>query len=156
MSRAQDASMLLKSLLAMGRQMKRSLQTIIMDPQLNNSTISVMFQLEHQSMKMNDIADYLTITLGAATSLVDKLERQNIVERIRSVEDRRIIYVQLTDTGKEKLNSLREHIWAEANTIFANLPEEQMQEYIQTVDRITRHLGEYNGCVGEKSCQEQQ
>jgi len=151
MSREYDASMLLKSMLGMSRQLKRVMNTINMDPQLNISTISVIFQLERHSMKMNDIADYLNITLGAATSLVDKLERRQLVERIRSVEDRRIIYVQLTDAGREKLTALRNRVFSEAGVIFKQTSAEEMEQYVETINRITQHLCEYNG-GSDKSC----
>ncbi|GAA4842463.1 hypothetical protein GCM10023310_20480 [Paenibacillus vulneris] len=144
MSKEQNTTLLLNKLLCVSRQLKRSLQVMNIDPNLNNSTISVMFQLEHHSMKMNDIADYLCITLGAATSLVDKLERQHLVERVRSVEDRRIIFVQLTSTGKDKIQSLRNHILSEVRSIFNQVSNEDLQNYIHTAQSLEALLSAYN------------
>ncbi|MBE1440720.1 MarR family winged helix-turn-helix transcriptional regulator [Paenibacillus sp. OAS669] len=144
MSKEQNTTLLLNKLLCVSRQLKRSLQVMNIDPNLNNSTISVMFQLEHHSMKMNDIADYLCITLGAATSLVDKLERQHLVERVRSVEDRRIIFVQLTSTGKDKIQSLRNHILSEVRSIFNEVSNEDLQSYIHTAQSLEALLSAYN------------
>ncbi|WP_079912917.1 MarR family winged helix-turn-helix transcriptional regulator [Paenibacillus sp. 32352] len=144
MSKEQNTTLLLNKLLCVSRQLKRSLQVMNIDPNLNNSTISVMFQLEHHSMKMNDIADYLCITLGAATSLVDKLERQHLVERVRSVEDRRIIFVQLTSTGKDKIQSLRNHILSEVRSIFNQVSNEDLQSYIHTAQSLEALLSAYN------------
>ncbi|MCS7462607.1 MarR family transcriptional regulator [Paenibacillus doosanensis] len=144
MSREQDSTLLLRRLLAMSRQLKRAIQQINKNPYLNHSTISVIFQLEQQSMKMNDIADYLCITLGAATSLVDKLERQQFVERIRSQEDRRIIYVQMTQAGKEKMCNLRKQIFNEAEVIFHQASEEDIRQYIEFADKMESLLSAYN------------
>lgn len=144
MSKEQNTTLLLNKLLCVSRQLKRSLQAMNTDPNLNNSTLSVIFQLENHSMKMNDIADYLCITLGAATSLVDKLERQQIVERIRSVEDRRIIYVQLTTAGREKVQELRNHILNEVRSIFNEASEEDLQNYIRLAESMETLLINYN------------
>ncbi|WP_282936451.1 MarR family transcriptional regulator [Paenibacillus sp. RC67] len=151
MSKEQDTTVLLSKLLCVSRQLKRSLQAMNTDPNLNNSTLSVIFQLEHHSMKMNDIADYLCITLGAATSLVDKLERQDIVERIRSVEDRRIIYVQLTEIGKEKVQSLRNHILNEAKVIFSKASDADLQNYILLAESLESLLVSYNESTSKQS-----
>ncbi|WP_051620596.1 MarR family winged helix-turn-helix transcriptional regulator [Paenibacillus sp. UNC451MF] len=150
MSKEQDTTVLLSKLLCVGRQLKRSLQAMNTDPHLNNSTLSVIFQLEHHSMKMNDIADYLCITLGAATSLVDKLERQHIVERIRSVEDRRIIYVQLTEIGKEKVVAMRNHILNEAKVIFNTVSDEDLRNYIHLAGSMEALLISYNENVNKQ------
>ena len=53
--------------------------------------------------------------VNSVTSLVDKLEAQGLVRRERSTEDRRVVFVELTPTGRaaytaavdEKLSLLR-------------------------------------------------
>jgi DNA-binding MarR family transcriptional regulator len=144
MSREHNISALWRNLLDMNRQLKLTLQAMNANNQLNNSMIAVIFQLENQSMKMNDIADYLGITLGAATSLVDKLERLAIVERIRSAEDRRIINVQLTAEGRQTLASLREQFAKEAILIFKDTPDQELEVWNAELNRIQCFLMQYN------------
>lgn len=144
MSRDQASAALWKSLLDMNRQLKLTFQTMNTNNQCSLSSIGVIFQLEHKCMKMNDIADYLGITLGAATSLVDKLERQNIVERVRSEEDRRIIYVGLTSEGKDMLGSIRDHFNRESTMIFDAISEEQLESWNTQLKQITSILIQYN------------
>jgi len=48
---------------------------------------------------MTEIAKWCKTSTAAATVLVDKLEKKNLVTRIRCDGDRRTIYVRLTDTG---------------------------------------------------------
>ncbi|WP_179233054.1 MarR family winged helix-turn-helix transcriptional regulator [Paenibacillus rigui] len=144
MSVEQQAAVLWRNLMDLSRQLKQTLQTMNADNQFSNSSLAVIFQLEHKSMKMNDIADYLCITLGAATSLVDKLERQNIVSRIRSEEDRRIIYVELTPTGKETILSIRKHFADEAGIIFEHISAEQINMWNTELKQIESVLSKYN------------
>ncbi|MFH5185023.1 MarR family winged helix-turn-helix transcriptional regulator [Paenibacillus sp. TAB 01] len=144
MSREQEAASLWRSLLDLNRQLKLTFQVMNADNQYSNSSIAIIFQLEHKTMKMNDIADYLGITLGAATSLVDKLERQNIVERVRSEEDRRIIYVGLTPHGKETLVAIREHFASEARIIFEDVSDEQLEAWNQQLKQVAHVVTVYN------------
>ena len=64
---------------------------------------------------MKELAEYMLLAVNSVTSLVDKLEEQSLVRRVRSSEDRRVVHVELTDTGRaayrgavdEKLSLLR-------------------------------------------------
>jgi DNA-binding MarR family transcriptional regulator len=53
--------------------------------------------------RVNDIADELVITVGGASKIVDRLERQGLVERRANPADRRSSLVALTDAGRGEL-----------------------------------------------------
>jgi len=54
-----------------------------------------------QSAMMKELAEYMPLAVNSVTSLVDNLEKLQLVQRSRSVEDRRVVNVELTDTGLE-------------------------------------------------------
>ena len=64
---------------------------------------------------MRELAECLLLAVNSVTSIVDKMERKDLVQRRRSDEDRRVVHVELTDAGrtmyeaavKEKLQFLR-------------------------------------------------
>ena len=64
---------------------------------------------------MKELAEYIILAVNSVTSLVDKLEKQGLLRRVRSSEDRRVVHVELTETGRaayraavdEKLSLLR-------------------------------------------------
>ena len=43
---------------------------------------------------------------GAITRMLDRLEAKDIVRRVRSLEDRRVINIELTDSGKQIVEKL--------------------------------------------------
>lgn len=50
---------------------------------------------------MSETAEQLRITLGTLTTAVNRLVKKGYVDRLRSDSDRRIVYLKLTDKGKE-------------------------------------------------------
>jgi DNA-binding MarR family transcriptional regulator len=56
-----------------------------------------------KSVSMSDIADFLHIELPSATSLVNKLCDQKLVERRADQTDRRLVIIVLTSEGKTLL-----------------------------------------------------
>lgn len=55
------------------------------------------------------LAGELYLTPGSVTSVVDRLERQGLVERVRSEKDRRIINVMIAEKGTQLFERARKH-----------------------------------------------
>src|SRR4051794_29894452 len=53
-----------------------------------------------------EIADRMIAAVPGITGLIDRLEALGLVGRDRSTEDRRVIYVAITDKGLNLLNTL--------------------------------------------------
>ncbi|WP_261378202.1 MarR family winged helix-turn-helix transcriptional regulator [Paenibacillus agilis] len=71
---------------------------------LSQNHITLLMDLKlNGSMRITEIAERFIITAGAATSMCDKLEEQQLVCRIRSKEDRRVVMVALTKAGEDKV-----------------------------------------------------
>lgn len=51
--------------------------------------------------KMSDVAKRLSVTQGTLTINVTQLEKKNYVVRTRSEEDKRVVYVTLTEQGRK-------------------------------------------------------
>ena len=57
---------------------------------------------------MRELAEYMLLAVNSLTTMVDNLERKNFVRRQRSEEDRRVVHVELTDTGREAYTAMVE------------------------------------------------
>ena len=68
---------------------------------LTASQFSAMKVLRlHGALPQRDIAKYLLQSGGNITLVVDNLERDGLAQRVRSIEDRRIVLVALTSKGE--------------------------------------------------------
>jgi MarR family transcriptional regulator, organic hydroperoxide resistance regulator len=58
--------------------------------------------LAHQGeMKVSELSESLGLSNSTVSGILDRLENQGLVERIRSKEDRRVVYVKITDEFKK-------------------------------------------------------
>lgn len=67
------------------------------------------------------LAEAAGIAQPTATRMLDGLERQGIVERRPSTEDRRSVSVQLTDRGRRLLNRKRKLVDTKRKAVFESL-----------------------------------
>jgi MarR family transcriptional regulator, temperature-dependent positive regulator of motility len=72
-------------------------------PQLTVGQLEVLELLQnHGPMKPSDLLPHLETTPAAVTTLLDRMERNGLVERNRDEGDRRIVWVSMTDVGKSE------------------------------------------------------
>ena len=74
---------------------------------LSQNQLILLLQLKISSgMKATEIAEFFSVTPGAVTSMCDKLEKLELVERIREKDDRRVVKMILTTSGELKVQDL--------------------------------------------------
>ncbi|MZQ98055.1 MAG: MarR family transcriptional regulator [Acidaminobacter sp.] len=56
------------------------------------------------TMKVSELSEALGFTNSTTSGILDRLEKQDIIRRERTPEDRRVVYITITDTFKEKHN----------------------------------------------------
>ncbi|MFB7272413.1 MULTISPECIES: MarR family winged helix-turn-helix transcriptional regulator [Streptomyces] len=80
-----------------------------------------------QPPRMADLAERLEVVPRAVTSLVDGLEASGWVRRAPDRTNRRVVRVELTDTGRATLRALRGARRAAAEDILAPLTPDQRE-----------------------------
>ncbi|WP_426451156.1 MarR family winged helix-turn-helix transcriptional regulator [Paenibacillus sp. S-38] len=139
------------SLLELNRTLKSTLCLLSTEAEVPPSAVSLVFKMEHEtSMKINCVAEYLGITIGAASNLLDRLEEKGWTQRLRSEEDRRITYVSLTPQGMEQLLAWRSRFADHAEAIFGRLDPQRLEALEGSVTDISRYLSEYNASYEDR------
>ncbi len=84
-----------------------SIYQIIKDVNKTQVSLSQFLALEFMTQNGNvtsrKLADYLKVTPTAITVHIDALERDGYVVRVRSTDDRRQVFLQITPSGSQAL-----------------------------------------------------
>jgi len=74
---------------------------------LSQNQLILLLQLKiNAGMKATEIADFFSVTPGAVTSMCDKLEKLELIHRVRESGDRRVVKIVLTNNGETKVQNL--------------------------------------------------
>jgi len=74
---------------------------------LSQNQLILLLQLKiNAGMKATEIADFFSVTPGAVTSMCDKLEKLDLIQRVREDGDRRVVKMVLTHNGETKVQDL--------------------------------------------------
>jgi len=85
-------------------------------------------------MKMSELSERLLVSNGNATTVVDRLEREGLVQRVASESDRRVKHVTLSDAGRARFEVLAHAHEAEVDKLFATLGHEEL-DMMRTIIR---------------------
>jgi len=74
---------------------------------LTPSHFGVMVMLAYKSHNLSELAEYQAVSLPTMSGTVRRLVERGWVRRSRVVYDRRIVLVELTPSGRQKLEEIR-------------------------------------------------
>lgn len=94
-------------------------------------------------MKICEIGKKKLMTGGNMTVVIDNLEKQQLVERVRSTEDRRATVIQLTEKGKDLFNEIFvQHAKFIENLVWSVLDENEILQLSSLVKKLGTSLRE--------------
>jgi len=103
---------------------------------------------EREGARLSELAAAAEISPSAMTRVVEKLEAQGLVERVRGVgDDGRAAMVKITAAGREVRQRIDALMQARTTAILSAVPEEKRESVIEAV-RILCAAMESEGCCG--------
>jgi DNA-binding MarR family transcriptional regulator len=93
----------------------------ITPPQFN----ALQALIRRKSMTMGELCQELFLASSTVTDLIDRMEKNNLVQRVRDEEDRRVVRLQVQEKGQKVLDEVMRARKAYLATVLAQLSEEE-------------------------------
>lgn len=98
--------------------------------ELTMTQAGILFLLKHKDMRtMSELGEVFDIDNSAVTRLVDRLEKNGIVERRTAPEDRRAYLVHMTPKGQESLEKAKKIILSVNEELRRGFTPEEVEAY---------------------------
>lgn len=102
-----------------------------------------------EGKNMSAIAKKLNITVGSLTTAMNSLVKKLYVERRRSEEDRRVVYVKLTEKGRKAYYHHEDYHRQMTEAIVDRLDEAELPVLVKTLDALTDFFYGYKAAEEE-------
>ncbi|MFD1363590.1 MarR family winged helix-turn-helix transcriptional regulator [Lentibacillus salinarum] len=108
---------------------------------MKTTDFAVLEALYHKgNLTVKQIAESVLINAGSMTYVIDKLEDKELLERRPCKDDRRAVYIHITDKGKQLMDAIFPKHEAAIEEMFQNItPDEK-----RTVINILKRIGQSN------------
>lgn len=103
------------------------------------NTILVIGQ-DEEPKKMSQLAGILGVTSGTPTVTIDRLIGKGYVERIRDEVDRRQVFVQLSQKGKEAFSAVLKLKDRITENIFGVLGPDEVKEAVRILEILNNRM----------------
>jgi len=93
-------------------------------------------------LTQREVAERCYVTPATVTGVVDTLERDGLVVRERGTDDRRVVRVRLTDTGRKRLAATKRAAAKAMGEVFGDLTPRDEAVVRRFLVRTVERLGE--------------
>ncbi len=88
--------------------------------------------------RMKNVGEKFRIKFSTLTSLVDKIERFNLVRRVSSKEDRRAILITITRKGQRMLEEYNGQVKSLAEEMNQAVKEGSLIQFLENLEKTTQ------------------
>lgn len=96
------------------------------------------------SLSISEIGKKLYISKPQMTSIIDKLIKEEFVERIHDKEDRRVININITEKGKKYTNDVLKLLKEKMRKKLSALSEEKLKSVADSMENVINILRDIN------------
>ena len=93
-------------------------------------------------MKVSELSEHLKISLPSVSQMVNGLEEKGYVERVTTKNDRRVVYICLTEQGKLILEEVTKECMAFTDEIVDRLGSEDTDQLVHLLNRLYTIIGD--------------
>lgn len=105
-------------------------------PQLN----CLLTLYEYGPLPLSQIAKHIMVKSSTITGIIDRLEQKGLVTRVRNSQDRRVITIELTETGKKLTQNAPPPIQQKIVDGLKRLPEGEIEQIVLALTKLTSML----------------
>ena len=109
--------------------------------QVSASQLNCLLALyENGPIPPSQIARHIMVKSSTVTGIIDRLEHKGLVQRTRTSPDRRVITIELTDSGTSLAKNAPPPIQQKILEGLKRLPEKDMKKIVRGLTMLTRML----------------
>ena len=110
---------------------------------LTSSQVMVIGILSHRKeLKTSELSKELGLSNSTVSGILDRLEEKNLIERIRSEEDRRVIKVRVNKEFKSSMASKYMGVEEKITNIINKSPNEEIDFILKGLENLRKMLEE--------------
>lgn len=89
--------------------------------------MAVMRILTYKPFTLGDLAEHMSVSPPTMSNTISALEERGWVERRRAKDDRRLVWIEITDAGRAMMDSVTENVEARMTSLLSALDDEQSE-----------------------------
>lgn len=157
-----DVDPILEAILYLYTESRRITKEFARRVDLTGPQLTVIKMLEGiGDLSLSELSEKIRAQNSTVTGIIDRMEREGLVLRARSTEDRRVVKIKLTDKGAKLAREIKVEPMEIFRDALASLSGAETKELLKILNKIAqrvqaivrRDVGEFGTTPGSKDAQ---
>ncbi|GGG12101.1 MarR family winged helix-turn-helix transcriptional regulator [Paenibacillus aceti] len=98
----------------------------------------------HENGTSTELAEVFSVGKSSITAIITRLVDKGLIERTRDVQDRRVVYLSLTEHGRMIYSKMQESIIDMMSSYMIHFTKEDIDGFIQPFEKMAKLVEEGN------------
>ena len=102
--------------------------------------IALQWLFEHGDMTIGDLSNKMYLAFSTTTDLVDRMEKNQLVKRVRDEQDRRVVRIHLLSEGERVIEEVIDKRRVYLNSVLADFDEQQVKDFSDLLTKLHQEM----------------
>ncbi len=102
--------------------------------------IALQWLFEHGDMTIGDLSNKMYLAFSTTTDLVDRMEKNELVVRIREEQDRRVVRIKLLKEGERIIEEVIEKRQDYLQNVLSEFSEEEVEQFSFLLEKLHTNM----------------
>ena len=136
-----DVDQVLEAILYLYTESRRITKELAKRADLTGPQLTVVKLLEaFGDLSLSELSDKIRAQNSTVTGIIDRMERENLVTRERSKEDRRVVYIKLTPKGRELAREIPVEPMEVFKSALETLSQQEMKDLLRIMTKVAKRV----------------
>lgn len=136
-----DVDQVLEAIIYLYTESRRLTKELARRADLTGPQLTVVKILEQiGDLSLSELSERIRAQNSTVTGIIDRMERENLVMRARSSEDKRVVYIKLTDKGARIARGIAVEPMVVLRDALSALSGAEMRDLLKILTKIARRV----------------
>ena len=136
-----EVDAILEALVYLYTESRRVTKVVARRADLTGPQLTVLKLLEGVgALSLSDLSERIRAQNSTVTGIIDRMEREGLVVRARSTEDRRVVHIRLTDKGARIAAEIQVEPMEVFRTALDSLTAAEMRDLLKILTKIAHRV----------------
>ena len=105
-----------------------------------NEVLVFWLLYQRSEVNMTEIAEYIHVPLNTATGIINRMEKNELIVRTRSKEDKRVVLIGFSEKGMTQFQSLVNELMYYGMKVMSSFTKEEMNLFYKMTTKVKEIL----------------
>ncbi|AWR93283.1 MarR family transcriptional regulator [Acidianus brierleyi] len=117
------------------RNLRRLLQREAEKYGYSSTEIQILYQLHIKPRNITELSELIGIGKSSVTEIIEKMEKRNLVKKIKNENDKRYTIIKITEEGEKALEQTREEYKKILSSILERVNAEEVIKFFEEIEK---------------------